>query len=82
MIATVSADYKALSNGKLISVTENVRNKTKTFHWMQDRPHSTYLTMLAAGTYHVIEDSLGDLKTNKELSGELVMYWLIFWIEE
>ena len=64
VIATVSEDYKALSNGKLISVTEDTRNKTKTFHWMQDRPHSTYLTMLAAGPYHVIEDSLGDLTIN------------------
>ena len=61
VIATVREDYKALSNGRLISVTEDVRNKTKTFHWLQDRPHSTYLTMLAAGPYHVIEDSLGDL---------------------
>jgi aminopeptidase N len=64
VIATVSEDYKALSNGKLVSVTEDTRNKTKTFHWMQDRPHSTYLTMLAAGPYHVIEDSLGDLAIN------------------
>ena len=61
VIATVREDYRALSNGKLISVTEDVRNKTKTFHWMQDRPHSTYLTMLAAGPYRVIEASSGDL---------------------
>ena len=64
VIATVSEDYKALSNGRLVSVTEDTRNKTKTFHWKQDRPHSTYLTVLAAGPYHVIEDSLGDLPIN------------------
>ena len=64
VIATVNEDYKALSNGKLVSVTKDTRNKTKTFHWMQDRPHSTYLTVLAAGPYHVIEDSLGDLPIN------------------
>jgi len=61
VIATVRDQYKALSNGKLISVTEDRENKTKTYHWKQDRPHSTYLTMLAAGPYHVITDSLGDL---------------------
>ncbi len=64
VIATVNEDYKALSNGKLVSVTKDTRNKTKTFHWMQDRSHSTYLTVLAAGPYHVIEDSLGDLPIN------------------
>jgi aminopeptidase N len=64
VIATVNEDYKALSNGKLVSVTKDTRNKTKTFHWMQDRPHSTYLTVLVAGPYHVIEDSLGDLPIN------------------
>lgn len=64
VIATVNEEYKALSNGKLVSVTEDTRNKTKTFHWKQDRPHSTYLTVLAAGPYHVIEDSLGDLPIN------------------
>jgi len=64
VIATVNEDYKALSNGKLVSVTKDTRNKTKTFHWMQDRPHSTYLTVLAAGPYHVIEDSLGELPIN------------------
>lgn len=64
VIATVSEDYRALSNGKLLSVTADTRNKTQTFHWLQDRPHSTYLTVLAAGPYQVIEDSLGDLEIN------------------
>lgn len=64
VIATVNEEYKALSNGKLVSVIEDTRNKTKTFHWKQDRPHSTYLTVLAAGPYYVIEDSLGDLPIN------------------
>lgn len=64
VIATVREEYKALSNGKLMSVTEDAANKTRTYHWKQDRPHSTYLTVLAAGAYHVIEDSLGDLPIN------------------
>ncbi|NQV35413.1 MAG: M1 family metallopeptidase [Phycisphaeraceae bacterium] len=64
VIATVREGYEALSNGKLLSVTADARNKTQTFHWLQDRPHSTYLTVLAAGPYQVIEDSLGDLAIN------------------
>jgi aminopeptidase N len=64
VIATVREEYKALSNGRLVSVTEDTENKTKTYHWKQDRPHSTYLTMLAAGPYRVIADSLGDLAIN------------------
>ncbi len=64
VIATVREQYKALSNGKLMSITEDADNKTRTYHWKQDRPHSTYLTVLAAGPYHVIEDSLGDLAIN------------------
>jgi len=63
-IITVKSQYKALSNGKLISVTEDVKNKTKTFHWSQELPHPTYLSVLVAGPYEVIKDSLGSLPIN------------------
>lgn len=64
VIATVREAYKALSNGKLLGVTHDAENRTRTYHWLQDRPHSTYLTMLACGPYEIIEDSLGDLEIN------------------
>ena len=64
LVATVKSNYKVLSNGKLIKVTEDKKNKTKTFHWSQDIPHSTYLVMMAAGPYVVINDSLGTLPIN------------------
>ena len=64
MIVTVSDEYKALSNGKLMSVMEDDQKKTRTFHWIQDLPHPTYLSMLVAGPYEVIEDSLGSLPIN------------------
>ncbi len=64
MIVTVRKDYNALSNGKLLSVTENATNKTKTFHWLNDKPHPTYLYVLAAGPYVVLKDSLGSLPIN------------------
>jgi len=64
LIATVKNDFKVLSNGKLVKVTEDKENNTKTYHWSQELPHSTYLIMMAAGPFEVIEDSLGSLPVN------------------
>lgn len=64
MIVTVKSEYKALSNGRLVSVKEDKKKRTKTFHWNQDLPHPTYLSVLVAGPYEVIEDSLGSLPIN------------------
>lgn len=64
IIATVKEKYKVLSNGKLISVSTEKVSNTKTYHWLQELPHPTYLSMLVAGPYHIIEDSLGNLKIN------------------
>jgi len=64
VIATVPAGYRALANGKLVDVTGDLENKTRTFHWSQEHPHSTYLSTLVAGPYVVIEDSLGPLPIN------------------
>jgi len=64
IIATVPSRYKALSNGKLVSVSEDPDNQTKTFHWSQEQPHSTYLSTFVAGPYRVVEDSLGSLPIN------------------
>jgi aminopeptidase N len=61
VIATVPRDYRVLSNGKLIGTTESPDKKTRTFHWSQVQPHSTYLSALIAGPYIVTEDSLGAL---------------------
>jgi len=48
MIVAVPGDWYALSNGRLLQDKKN-RDGTRTFHWHQDRPHSTYLLTLAAG---------------------------------
>ena len=61
MIVTVRDEYRALSNGELVGVMEDRETKTTTFHWLLDRPHPTYLSVLAAGPYEIIEDSLGSL---------------------
>jgi len=64
MFITVKNEYKVLSNGRLIGVKENKKDNTKTFHWSQEQPHSTYLSMFVAGPYEVVKDSLGSLPIN------------------
>ena len=64
LIATVKSSYKVISNGRLVGVSEDQKNNTKTYHWSQELPHSAYLIMMAAGPYEIIEDSLGDLPVN------------------
>lgn len=64
LIVTVRNDYQVLSNGRLVNVSQDKKNKTKTFHWSQELPHSTYLFVLVAGPYQVIKDALGTLPIN------------------
>jgi aminopeptidase N len=61
VLATVRPTYTVLSNGRLMKVTEDKKNKTKTFHWKQNKPHVSYLVMLAIGEYAVLKDSVGTL---------------------
>lgn len=62
--ATVRADWKVLSNGKLVDVSENKAGGTRTYHWLQAEPHPTYCIMLAAGPFEIVEDALGPLPVN------------------
>ncbi|MBS4028917.1 MAG: HEAT repeat domain-containing protein [Ignavibacteriales bacterium] len=59
VLATVQSKYEVLSNGKLVSVKENKKQKTKTFHWSQAKPHSSYLIMLAVGEYAILKEKVG-----------------------
>lgn len=47
---TVERPYIAISNGKLIRVTEN-EDDTRTYHWKMSQPHVSYLIALAVGDY-------------------------------
>lgn len=64
IIATVGNDFKVLANGELVSISQGKDVGTNTYHWFQKQPHPTYLSMLVAGPYRIVEDSLGDLKIN------------------
>ncbi|MBT34430.1 MAG: alanyl aminopeptidase [Thalassobius sp.] len=55
MLITVDTAFKTLSNGKLLSQQLN-DDGTRTDHWKQDKPHSTYLFMMAIGKFSVVSD--------------------------
>jgi aminopeptidase N len=63
IIVTVKDNLETISNGKLISVKADKLNHTKTFHWLQDKRHVTYLVSLVVGEYSKVEDKLGDIPT-------------------
>jgi aminopeptidase N len=50
IVATVAKPLIVISNGKLVSTTENP-DGTRTFDWKIDQPHATYLTSLVVGEY-------------------------------
>lgn len=54
-IVTVPDNEVVISNGKLLSVTANDLDHTKTFHWEESVPHSTYLTSLVVGPFTKFE---------------------------
>lgn len=56
--ATVQRDFVAVSNGMLLSATEN-EDGTRTFHWRLDQPHPAYLVSVVIGHYEVIREDGG-----------------------
>ena len=64
VLATVREDWRVLSNGRLVGITEGGRPGTRTHHWRLDEPHPTYLSVLVAGPYEVIEDAHGAVPVN------------------
>lgn len=56
VIATVKDSWTLVSNGKLLDVKHDRKNKTKRFHWYQAKPHVAYLIMIAAGEYEVFTE--------------------------
>jgi aminopeptidase N len=57
LLVTVDSDYQVCSNGRLLSSDTGPDGRT-TWHWLQDKPHSTYLVVLVVGQFAVV--GLGD----------------------
>ncbi len=62
LIVTVPQKYLAISNGSLVETDEDKARGTKTYHWKQDVPHSSYLTSLVVGEYSVIKEKVDDVE--------------------
>ena len=60
-IVAVPAEMIVIGNGRLVEVRENPAAKTKTYHWREEVPHSTYLISLVAGRFDRHVDMLGEL---------------------
>jgi aminopeptidase N len=60
VIATVQRPLLAVSNGKLLEVTDQPGGR-RAYHWRMDVPHSTYLVSVAIGDFTRIADSWRDV---------------------
>ena len=56
IIAHVPKQMTAISNGKLLEVMEE--SEKKSYHWLQDKPHSVYLISLVVGEYVEIKEEV------------------------
>lgn len=51
IIVTVPENWSTVSNGRIVRESHDARRKTKTIHWLQDKPHAVYLITLAASDF-------------------------------
>jgi aminopeptidase N len=56
LVVTVAEGLEVLSNGSLVEKTNNTADKTTTFHWLQDKPHPSYLVTLVVGQFDIVKD--------------------------
>jgi aminopeptidase N len=56
VVATVAEGLEVLSNGRLLEQKANPTEHTVTFHWLQDKPHPSYLVTLVVGPFEVVRE--------------------------
>jgi aminopeptidase N len=61
LVATVPDNWVVVSNGLLDKVSSNKITKTKTFDWVESKPHVIYLNSIVAGVYSIIKDNYGSI---------------------
>jgi aminopeptidase N len=59
--ATVPDDWVVVSNGILKRVEDHPADRTKTFQWIEDKPHVIYLISIVAGKYSIVRDKWNDI---------------------
>jgi aminopeptidase N len=67
LVVTVAPGFEVLSNGKLVERRENAADHTVTYHWLQDKPHVSYLVTLVVGKFDVVRE---------EWNGTPVLYYV------
>ena len=55
-LVTVDSTMKVLSNGHLVSVTPVSGGSQNVWHWLQDKPASSYLYSVVAGPFTILHD--------------------------
>ena len=55
IMVTVDERCKAIANGRLLSEKHDPKKGTRTFHWLQDKPHPNYLVALVVGEWDMKE---------------------------
>jgi aminopeptidase N len=70
---TVPKKFVTLSNGELISSTENA-DGTRTDYWNMKLPHAPYLVMMAAGEFTVVKDKWKDREVSYYVEPEFGQY--------
>ena len=61
IIATVPDNWEVVSNGLLKRIDINKINRTKTFDWVENKPHVIYLNSIVAGVYSIVDDHYGKI---------------------
>ncbi len=61
LVATVPDNWVVVSNGLLKRVDTNKITKTKTFDWVESKPHVIYLNSIVAGVYSIVKDNYGNI---------------------
>ncbi len=62
LVLTVPSEFRVISNGKLLST--KVEGGRATFHWLEEIPHSCYLTSFVAGKFGVVTQEARGVKLN------------------
>ena len=70
---TVPKKFVTLSNGDMISSTENA-DGTRTDYWNMKYPHAPYLVMMAVGDFAIVKDKWRDKEVNYYVEPEYSMY--------
>ncbi len=60
VVLTVPKEFRVISNGRLLSTTP--QGDMVTFHWKEDKAHSTYLTSFVVGRFGVVTQEADGVK--------------------